>query len=288
MQPDTTTHHCHDDDQHLVARIRAGSTDHWHAFLERYAGLAYTVARRHLHDDDDARDVTATVFERLYHGGLHRYDGRAALSTWLVLVVRNAAIDALRHQRGRQRLPVGVRQRPLADQRIYELYFVLGWPADVVQAQLAGEDLALTPDAFWQVVSELMEVVDPRLQRRLRFEQEARQQGLPSGRWLEYHDHVCGEATAHRGNEMPDAAVNRAAEPDPVALVQAGLARLTAEERHAVDLRYQQRLSAREIATELDLDGQRQAFTLLERAVRKLRRALGTASPGAVNLGSDP
>lgn len=283
MQPDTTTHHRHEDDRDLVARIHAGSTDHWHAFLERYAGLAYTVARRHLHDDDDARDVTAAVFERLYHGGLHRYDGRAALSTWLVLVVRNAAIDALRHQHGRQRPPLAVRQRPLADQRIYQLYFVLGWPADVVMAQLAAEDLALASDAFWQVVADLVEVVEPRLQRRLQFEQQARQHGLPSGRWLEYRDHARHEAAGHRLDDVLDAAA-----PDPVALVQAGLARLSAEERHVIDLRYQQRLSAREIATELDLDGQRQAFTLLERALRKLRRALGTTPASVANLGSDP
>ena len=45
LQPDTATHHRHEDDRDQVARIRAGSTDHWHAFLERYAGLAYTVAR---------------------------------------------------------------------------------------------------------------------------------------------------------------------------------------------------------------------------------------------------
>lgn len=259
-------------DQVLVDEVLAGSTPAWQSLVERYSGLAYSVARRHLHDHDDARDVVVEVFERLYHGQLQRYDGRAALSTWMVLVVRNAAIDHLRHLHGRQRLPVAVRRRSPLDQRVFELFFVQGWPADVAVAQLGSEGWELSPTAFWDLVSDLEADVDPRFSRRLQYERAANQRGAASGRWLEYMEHV-------RHEQQPAAPDPAEPAADPTARIQAELARLSEDERHALDLRYQQSLSAREIAGRMDLRDQRQAFTLLDRAVRKLRRALSTPTP---------
>ncbi len=98
-------------------RILAGSTGDWQHLVADYSGLALATARRHLNDLDAAHGVVVDVFERLYHGMLGQYDGRSSLATWLVLVVRNAAIDQLRRDQGRLRVPAAVHQRGSAGRR---------------------------------------------------------------------------------------------------------------------------------------------------------------------------
>ncbi|MEO5826345.1 MAG: sigma-70 family RNA polymerase sigma factor [Gemmatimonadales bacterium] len=87
----------------------------WDAFENRYRPLMHATIRRLIPDSDDVMDVyaetcaalTANAFERL-----RRYSGqaaaRAAVSTWLVIVVRNITVDWLRSTEGRRQTPVPV------------------------------------------------------------------------------------------------------------------------------------------------------------------------------------
>jgi RNA polymerase sigma-70 factor (ECF subfamily) len=68
----------------------------WHPQIHRWA--AGLVA-----DADDADDVAQTVLVRLFEH-LPGFRGTARLSTWLYQITRNAALDALRKRRRRQRL----------------------------------------------------------------------------------------------------------------------------------------------------------------------------------------
>ncbi len=60
----------------------------------RVFGLAYSILR----DRAAAEDVAQEVFVKLWHA-LPGYDGRAALSTWIYAITRNASISALRRRR---------------------------------------------------------------------------------------------------------------------------------------------------------------------------------------------
>ena len=42
-----------EEDLALIAKVDGGSTAHWHAFVDRYAGLIYSVIRRQLFAEDD-------------------------------------------------------------------------------------------------------------------------------------------------------------------------------------------------------------------------------------------
>jgi RNA polymerase sigma factor (sigma-70 family) len=50
---------------------------------------------------------------------------------------------------------------------------------------------------------------------------------------------------------------------------------LSEEEQEVLRLRYSEERTAREIADELGLGSQRRVYTILDRAVRKLRKLLG-------------
>ena len=64
------------------------------AFRRKIFGLAYSFLR----DREAAEDVTQEVFIKVWRA-LPTFDGRAALSTWIYTIARNASLSALRARR---------------------------------------------------------------------------------------------------------------------------------------------------------------------------------------------
>ncbi|MGO8918338.1 MAG: RNA polymerase sigma factor [Stellaceae bacterium] len=79
-----------------------GEKSAWDAFVRRYAGLIVSAVRGVAHDGGDVEDLVQEVFVRLCKDGfrlLKTYDpSRAGLSTWLTIVARSTARDALRRR----------------------------------------------------------------------------------------------------------------------------------------------------------------------------------------------
>jgi RNA polymerase sigma-70 factor (ECF subfamily) len=88
-----------DIDLQALARGEKGA---WDAFVRRYAGLIVAAVRGVARDGSDIEDLTQEVFVRLCKDGfrlLKTYDpARAGLSTWLTIVARSTARDALRRR----------------------------------------------------------------------------------------------------------------------------------------------------------------------------------------------
>ena len=83
--------------------LSRGDKGAWDAFVRRYAGLVTSAIRGVARDGTDVEDLVQEVFIRLCKDGfrlLKTYDpARAGLSTWLTIVARSTARDALRrHQ----------------------------------------------------------------------------------------------------------------------------------------------------------------------------------------------
>jgi RNA polymerase sigma factor (sigma-70 family) len=82
----------------------------WDLFVEQYRRLIFATIKHVAHDHDDVLDVFARVCEALQADDLARLrrytesaGQHARFSTWLVTVVRNQAVDWLRHRDGRRR-----------------------------------------------------------------------------------------------------------------------------------------------------------------------------------------
>jgi RNA polymerase sigma factor (sigma-70 family) len=87
----------------LVARDEAALTD----LYERYAALVHTVAVRLLRDPVAAQDVVQEVFEQVWRRP-DGYDPAAgSVRSWLALLARRRAIDAIRHTARQRRRAVG-------------------------------------------------------------------------------------------------------------------------------------------------------------------------------------
>jgi len=82
--------------------LSRGDKSAWDAFVRRYAGLIVAAVRGVAHDGSDVEDLVQEVFVRLCKDGFRlvkTYDpSRAGLSTWLTIVARSTARDALRRR----------------------------------------------------------------------------------------------------------------------------------------------------------------------------------------------
>ena len=87
----------------LSDALLSGEATAWQEFVRRYGGLIVAAVRGTTPVHGDIEDLTQEVFVRLCKDDfrlLRTYDpARAALSTWLTIVARSTARDALRRRR---------------------------------------------------------------------------------------------------------------------------------------------------------------------------------------------
>jgi RNA polymerase sigma-70 factor (ECF subfamily) len=86
-----------------LAELLAGDKRSWENFVRRYAALIVAAVRGVAAGSGDIEDLTQEVFVRLCKDDfrlLRSYDAtRASLSTWITIVARSTARDALRRRR---------------------------------------------------------------------------------------------------------------------------------------------------------------------------------------------
>src|SRR5262245_13485830 len=83
------------DEQALLARLRAGEEAAFAELVHAYGARLLAVARRMLRSEDDARDALQDAFLQAFRG-IDRFEGGARLSTWLHRIVINACLMKLR------------------------------------------------------------------------------------------------------------------------------------------------------------------------------------------------
>jgi RNA polymerase sigma factor (sigma-70 family) len=261
------------EDLALIEMILGGSTAHWHAFVDRYAGLIYSVIRRQLfaEEEDDVRTVFADVLEALYRGKLAEFRGSSELSTWLIVVSRGKALDHLRHIQGRKKMPQGFEALSPFEQQVFRLHHVEGLGFDAVMHSLRSAGMTGSAEMVAHAVLKIESTFDRAYLRRLEADAKAPALGVVSGRMLEFLTHMdlrAEESEAEDGADSPGDIASQAQR------VRELLSELGDDEREIVRLRYEEGWTAQRIASERGLRGQRRVYTILDGAIRKLRRKL--------------
>jgi len=270
----------HQEDLALVRSVVGGSHSAWTLLLNRYSGLIHAVIRRYLHsrDRDDLRNVYVDVIVSLHQQKLARYEGRAALSTWLTLVTRSAVQDFLRHRFGRRETPLAMRRLDPEAREVYRLYYVEGRSlGDVIKLMSAGP-AAWTLARALETLQHIEDVLDSRWLKRIAYDLHAQSTGAASGRLCEYLDHVRDELAQRCDAGSADYHLMEREAQEMAARVLEHVRRLPEAERQMLSLRFQQGWSARRIADELGFPGPRGVHTVLERIVRRIRRMIRSQS----------
>jgi len=259
----------------LVEAVGSGSVPHWHAFVDRYAGLIYSVIRRQLYaeSEDDVRNVFADVLDILYRGKLGEYAGRATLSTWLIVVSRGRALDYLRSRAGRKKRPRAMDELTPMEQEVFRLHFVEGLTFEGVIHSLESAGRYVSADDIANAVIRIETLMDPHYLRRLEYDARAPAMGVSSGRMLRLFNELQVRYERVRP-DTPDRTLERKDLEAMGRRIRELLAEMNDEEREVIRLRFDEGWTAQRIADELGFTGQRRVYTIIERVVRKLRNTL--------------
>ncbi len=259
-------------DLSLARKILAGSESDWHDFVGQYTPLIRAVLRSYVHDDEVVADLWTDVLARLHGGLLAQFEGRSRLATWLVLVVRSAAFDHLRRQRGRRRLPPALADAPQLHRTVFREIFIRGRGSEDVGHQLRRQGLLPPDTSVAEVIADLEDRLGDRTLRRIAWDLQADRARAVSGRLLEYLDHAAAEARTAEAELSPERQVLQAEARQTLARIEALMQDLPSDEQRVLDLRFRHGWTARRIAAAMRLQGPREVYTITERALRMLRK----------------
>jgi RNA polymerase sigma-70 factor (ECF subfamily) len=94
-----------DDEQALVAGLRAGDERAYERVVRLHSPRLLAVTRRILQNEEDARDAVQDAFLSAFRS-LGSFHGGARFSTWLHRIGVNAALMKLRSRQRKQELPI--------------------------------------------------------------------------------------------------------------------------------------------------------------------------------------
>ena len=88
-------------DEELMPLIGAKDPEAFEVFYDRHGGVAYSLAYRIVGEKAAAEDVTQEAFISIWKSGARFDRGRGSVRSWMLSIVRNRAIDALRSRAGK-------------------------------------------------------------------------------------------------------------------------------------------------------------------------------------------
>ena len=88
-------------DEAAVDLTRRGDPDAYRVLVDRHSRAVYRLAWRMTANSHEAEDIVQETFLRAYKQ-LHRFDGRAAFSTWVHRIAVNCSLDLIRSRKRRQ------------------------------------------------------------------------------------------------------------------------------------------------------------------------------------------
>ncbi len=88
-------------DEELMPLIGERDPEAFEVFYDRHGGVAYSLAYRIVGETTAAEDVTQEAFISIWKSGARFDRARGSVRSWMLSIVRNRAIDALRSRAGK-------------------------------------------------------------------------------------------------------------------------------------------------------------------------------------------
>lgn len=85
-------------DNLAIAQILGGDTRVYAELVERYQHMAFTICKRYLSDEEEAREATQDAFVKCYQN-LQSFRHNSQFSTWLYKIVVNTALSRRRKRK---------------------------------------------------------------------------------------------------------------------------------------------------------------------------------------------
>lgn len=89
------------EDAQLVARVAAGNEEAVGLLYDRFGQAIYSLCLRIVHDPSTAEELTQEVFVRLWRSAASFEPERGRVSTWLLRIAHNLALNEVRRRQSR-------------------------------------------------------------------------------------------------------------------------------------------------------------------------------------------
>ena len=132
-------------DRELLGRIAKGDDDAYRALFARYAPTALALAQRVIRHRGLAEESVQEAFLEIWRAPTRYDDGRGSVRAWIMTLVHNRSVDALRREVSQQRRAADQAARePAAEDPVEEVAETLDLPKDRARirdalASLPGE-----------------------------------------------------------------------------------------------------------------------------------------------------
>jgi len=134
--------------------LRLAKTGDWEAFeqlVDRYEPKVYRVAHRIVRQQHDAEDVTQQTFISVMEN-MEKFREEASVSTWVLRIATNHALQILRKRRGQKTVPL---EQPVEE----DSYATVPHPEFVAHWADHPEDIAQRSE-FKQILDDALEQLD--------------------------------------------------------------------------------------------------------------------------------
>jgi len=91
------------DDQMLISRSQSGDQSAFNTLIRKHEVRAYQYAFRLTRNSEEASDVVAEAFIRIFNA-LHNFKGQSAFTTWMYRILTNCFLDIRKKERSRPSL----------------------------------------------------------------------------------------------------------------------------------------------------------------------------------------
>jgi len=255
-------------------RGQASPWQNWEGFLRDYSGFILGCIRRFTVDPDERMDMYAHVCGRLRADECRRLrqfrgvgaGGSCKFTTWLATVTLNLCREWIRGSRGRRRLYRSIERLSAKHALVFKHRYWHGFTSRQILELIRPLGYARSIDDVERTVAE----IENSLSSDHRWRMLARRSiGSPPAHSLgdENTDKSCraddqdsAEQTVHREHVLRQ--------------LRASIAKLPAETRHVLDLRYREGLTARAVARRLEIRPYKRVYEIQTRGLRLVRGEL--------------
>lgn len=88
------------EDEVLISRAQQGDRSAFNTLIRKHEARAYQYAYRLTRNQEEAADIVAEAFVRVYNA-LHNFKGQSAFSTWLYRILTNCYLDTRKKGKNR-------------------------------------------------------------------------------------------------------------------------------------------------------------------------------------------
>lgn len=253
----------------------------WTAFVEEHTDMILAIVSHYLPDDDLRMDAYLFALEGFRSDDYRRFrryrererSGDAPFAAWLKFVTRNLALDFLRHWKGRRSLPKVVEAMHGDEQFLFRcLYWDRMTYAETLEHLRArGHDGTRIEDVARRASALSVALADSghplawgasRMTARLSFDDP---EASPA---LEMHATEAAAAAGYSAPQAPDADYEARRDAEDAEHL---LAELRPDERLLLQLKYEHRLGAEEIARIVGAPTPKAVYNRIARILERLR-----------------